>query len=136
MVGIDQPCSHPLQALWDNSPALKAYVQTELENWGAWSRAGAQLKLGVVAMPWPRKSASERFDADAAWATEKVLSSWSVCSKAAQIRCFAIKLWHVERLSCDEARTHCRRKFRVALSSDGFYDLLDEAEYGYWVLTK
>lgn len=114
---------------------LRAGVQCDLENWGTWSGVGSAPRLGVVAMPWPRKSTMKRFDADGAWATESTLSTWSMCSTRAEWMCFVLKVWYVEGISCDEARGHFKRKFGRSLSYDGFYDLLDEAEFGYWVLT-
>jgi len=128
-----------VDAIWTLSPEKRGVIQRELNNWGAWSRQGSGTGLGYSSPKVPERSPGRSgagFVSPLGEMTEKVISTWSLSSPRGKRFAFVLKLCYVENLPLESITVHYNRKFGTRKDEKQLSDLLDQAEYGYWLLTS
>ena len=127
--------------VWDNSPELRASIESELDNWGAWSRLGATINLlypsQMAGCSPPNRGPSVSVDEDKAWRTEQVLSTWRRLSDiSGEVGVFLLKLKYIECRPIEKIAYDYRRKFKCSRSDHQILEMIYEAEMMYWLFTS
>lgn len=125
---------------WDNSPDLRAAIERELDNWGAWSRRGNAIRLGyrdhIPGAGPPARDPATPVSVSVAEATERVVSSWCAATERGKRAAFLLKLRYIERLPIEAIAYHYGRKFKTHATESDIQELCEQAEWGYWILTS
>lgn len=128
------------KTVWDNSPELRATVESDLRNWAVWSFGWGTRPLGYPQeQPFSQspKSPSPPCDVERAEETESKLVLWRLLAKECephyrknQVKLMAaLKLHYLSNLAA-----HSKAK-ALGVSRTQFYRLLDEAHYVFWLVS-
>lgn len=132
------------RAQWDESPELRVSVQEELLNWAIWSHGGYE-DLGHAHKSnfYDKMKGSTPpgcppvCDVARAEETEDNLVMWRLVARSADARTrhYLAKLILILKLHYLTGKAaHTKAKI-ASVSRKKFYELLEDAEYRYWVIS-